>query len=152
MTAEQQHIFEYLKDFLTKNWNNLSEYAKENPDTRKPYKNVKQLIKEIESDTDNLEWFFIDCLSQHVKGKDVLGELRVFGGENDDYNIYEVNGKYVKVWYKEWNAQYQFVERKDFEMKSVNEDLQSIIDRLTKENEELKLKLKLTNNENLQKM
>ena len=140
MTAEQQHIFEYLRDFLTKNWNNLSEYAKENPDTYKPYKNVKQLLKEIETNTDSLEWYFIECLNQHVDGRDVLKELEVFNG--NDYDVYKINGKFIKVWIEGKDAQYQFVERTDFDMQTVNEDLQTTIDRLTKENQELKLKLK----------
>lgn len=140
MTLEQKHIFEYLKDILTKEWNNLSDYAKENPDTNKPYKNVKQLIKEIESNVDSLNWYFTECLRCHIQNKDLLEKLLVF--EANDFDVYEVNGKYIKLWWEDGNSYYQFVERKDFDTNFVIEELQSTIDKLVKENQELKLKLK----------
>lgn len=149
MTQEQQHIFEYLKVVLTENWDNLSNTAK-CTDTSFPFKNVKELIKEIQSDTNSLEWYFTECLGLHIEvdgeRRDILEELLVY--EDDEFNVYEVNGKFIKVWYEKFDAQFQFVERKDFDMEAVNEDLQSIIAELRKENELLKLKIEQLKNEN----
>ena len=109
----------------------------------KPYKNVKQLIKEIKEDTIHLDWYFSECLRCHIEvdgeRRDVLEELLVY--ESDEFDVYEINGKFIKVWYENFTSQFQFVERKDFDLKAVNEDLQTIIDELRKENELLKLKI-----------
>jgi hypothetical protein len=140
MTAEQQHVFKYLKDFLTKNYKYLSEYAKREEITKKPYKNKEQLIKLIESDVFYLDWYFTECLRCHVD-KNILKQLEVFEDPNEEYTVYEINNKLIKVWFVNFDAQYQFVETKDFDKEFLEESLQSIVDKLTKENELLKLKL-----------
>ena len=139
MTKEQEHILEYLKTLLPTIWNNLSDYAKTNSTTGKPYKSVENLLRDIEKYVDFMEFYFFEVLSDNLTtGENLLENLRVYERE-DDCNIYKVNDKFLKsVCTYEPTYTYHFIDEKDIPSEYTTKHLKEIIEQLRAENEELK--------------
>ena len=109
MTEEQKHILEYIKTILPTIWDNLSDYAKEDNLTELPYEKVEDLLKDIEGDTDLMEWYFFEALSHHIDNN-LLKELLVYADNNNEYFVYKVSNKFIKVWWEVFQAHYKFIE------------------------------------------
>jgi hypothetical protein len=107
MTKEQQHIFEYLKEVLTDNWDNLSNYAKTRNNDYKHYDNVEELINDIQSDLSLMNWYFTEGLKTHIRNVNLLDELIIY--EDDEHSVYLINDKFIKVCFNYENEpQYRF--------------------------------------------
>ena len=136
MTKEQEHILEYLKTLLPTIWDNLSDYAKTNSITNKPYKSVKDLLRDIKEDVDFMEWYFFEVLSYHTD-KDILESLIEYSCE--DYHVYKVNNKFLKRDYEGVTTYtYSFIDEKDISTEHSIKHLEEIIEQLRAENKELK--------------
>lgn len=134
MIEEQKHILEYLKEIIPTIWDNLDDYAKENSLTNLPYSRAEELLADIENDVEDdyylIGWYFLDVLSYRTNIGNLLKELLVH--EDNDYCVYNVNDKYIKVWYDYPDPQFKFVSKEDAMPSETIEYLKTITEQLKK--------------------